>query len=120
MASARVVARVASQKAVMAGLLAVFAALAPALAAFDPNRIVTAVDYAAKTFGCQAKPGEPVYTYKTTEKTVFRVNGKRIRLSYIWNKGSLSELKVGTIVSVQYRVSGDDRIAERVAIYPKQ
>lgn len=104
----------------MAAVLAALAMLAPARAAFDPDRTITAVDYVAKTFSCQAKPGEATYTYKTTDKTVFRVNGKRVRLSYIWNKGSLSELKVGTIVTVQYHLSGDDRIADRVAIYPKQ
>jgi hypothetical protein len=106
-------------KLTMAVLLAVLATLAPARAAFDPDRIVTAVDYAAKMFSCQAKPGEPSYTYKTTNKTVFRVSGKRVRLSYIWNKGSLSELKVGATITVQYHLSGEDRIADRVAIYPK-
>jgi hypothetical protein len=41
-------------------------------------------------------------------------------LSYIWNKGSLSDLKAGAIVTVRYHVDGSDRIAERVAIYPKK
>jgi hypothetical protein len=91
-----------------------------ALAAYDPNRIVTAVDYDARTFSCQAKAGETVYTYKTTARTVFRVAGKRVRLSYLWNKGGLSELKVGATVTVQFHVSGSDRIADRVAIYPKK
>ena len=102
---------------------AAFVALAPvpsALAAFDPNRTVTAVDQSAKTFGCQAGPGEPIYTYKTTADTRFRVAGQRARLSHIWNKGSLSDLKVGAIVTVRYHISGGDRIAERVAIYPKK
>jgi hypothetical protein len=97
--------------------------LAPApsaRAAYDPNRIVTAVDYDAKTFSCQAKAGETVYTYKTTAKTVFRVAGKRVRLSYLWNKGGLSDLKVDATVTVQFHVSGSDRIADRVAIYPKK
>ena len=107
------------------GLLAVVALiiLAPmpsARAAYDPNRIVTAVDADAKTFSCQAKSGEPIYTYKTTAKTVFRVAGKRARLSYLWNKGGLSDLKVGATVTVQYHISGGDRIADRVAIYPKK
>jgi hypothetical protein len=104
-------------------LVATIIALAPvpsALAAFDPNRIVTAVDNDAKTFSCQAGTGEPIYTYKTTASTRFRVAGKRARLSYIWNKGSLSDLKAGAIVTVRYHVDGSDRIAERVAIYPKK
>jgi hypothetical protein len=92
--------------------------LTPALAAQDPNRIVTAVDEVGKTFNCHAKAGEPSWTYRTTNKTVFRAAKKRVRLSYVWNKGSFSELKVGDIVTVQYHLSGNDRIAERVAIYP--
>jgi hypothetical protein len=107
-------------KILVVAMFAVLATVPPALAAFDPNRIVTAVDYVAKTFSCHRKSGEPSYTYKTTDKTVFRISGKRVRLSYIWNKGSLSELKVGTTVTVQYHLSDGDRIAERVAIYPKQ
>ena len=92
----------------------------PALAAFGPNRIVTAVDYEAKTFSCHAKPGEPIYTYKTTNRTVFRIDGKRVRLSYIWNKGSIANIAVGEIVTVQYHLRGDERIADRVAISPRQ
>ena len=105
-------------KASIAAILAVLATFSPAFAAMDPNRIVTKVDYVSKTFNCQAKAGEPSYTYKTTKKTVFRINGKRVRLSYIWDKGSLSEIKVGTIVTVRYHMSDGNRIAERVAIYP--
>ena len=64
-----------------AAALVVLAPMPSALAAYDPNRIVTAVDADAKTFSCQAKPGEPISTYKTTAKTIFRVAGKRVRLS---------------------------------------
>jgi hypothetical protein len=99
-------------------VLATFSPLAPAFAAFDPNRIVTAVNNDARTFSCHAKAGEPTYTYKTTDKTVFRINGKRVQLRYIWNKGSLSELKVGDTVTVQYHLSGGKHVADRVAIYP--
>ncbi len=105
-------------KALIAAMLALLATFSPALAAHDPSRIVTEVDYVSKTFSCRAKAGEPSYTYKTTKKTVFRINGKRVRLSYIWNKGSLSQIKVGTIVTVRYHMSDGSRIAERVAIYP--
>ena len=97
-----------------------FLRLSPAFAAFDPNRIVTAVDPLAKTFSCHAKPGEPSYTYKTTSKTKIRIDGKRVSLSYLWDKGNFSEIKVGTIITVEYHMNGDDRIAERVAIYPKK
>ena len=104
----------------VAAALVVLAPIPSALAAFDPNRTVTAVDYDAKTFACQAGPGEPVYTYKTTADTRYRVAGKRVRLSYVWDKGSLSDVKVGAIVTVRYHIDGHDRIAERVAIYPKK
>ena len=100
--------------------LAIVTTLSPAFAAFDPNRIVTAVDRLAKTFSCQAKPGEPSYTYKTTSKTKIRINGRRVRLSYLWDKGNFSEIKVGEIITVEYHMEGGDRIAERVAIYPKK
>jgi hypothetical protein len=105
---------------ILVATIIVLAPIPSTLAAFDPNRIVTAVDDGAKTFSCQAKAGEATHTYKTTPKTVFRVAGKRARLSHIWNKGSLSDLKVGAIVTVRYHVDGSDRIAERVAIYPKK
>ncbi len=95
-------------------------ACAPAFAAFDPSRIVTAVDVAARSFSCHAKPGTPVYTYKTTPKTVFRVSGERVKLRYLWQKGSLADLKVGETVTVQYHVRGGERVADRVAIYPKR
>jgi hypothetical protein len=104
----------------VAATLVVLAPIPSALAAFDPNRTVTAVDNDAKTFACQAGPGEPIYTYKTAADTRYRVAGKRVRLSYIWNKGGLSDVKVGAIVTVRYHISGGDRVADRVAIYPKK
>ena len=107
-------------KVLQATAVAMCLTLAPALAAFDPNRIVTAVDPAAGTFTCQAEVGEKAYTYKTTGRTVFRVSGARVKLRYIWNKGSLSDLKVGETVTVQFHVSGGERIADRVAIYLKR
>jgi hypothetical protein len=107
-------------KLLMAAALALMTTLAPAYAAFDPNRIVTAVDEVAKTFSCQAEPGTPTYTYKTTRKTTIRNNGKRFRLSYLWDRGKFSAIKVGEIVTVQYHLKGADRIAERVVIYPKK
>jgi hypothetical protein len=74
----------------------------------------------AKTFSCNAKRGQPSYTYKTTSKTKIRISGKRVRLSYLWDRGNFSEIKVGEIITVQYHIEGGDRIAERVAIYPKK
>jgi hypothetical protein len=106
-------------KLLPAVVLALFTALSPAFAAFAPNRIVTTVDYVAKTFSCHTKPGEPSYTYITTGKTIIRVSGRRVRFSHLWNKGSFSEIKVGEIITVQYHTVGGDRIADRVAVYPK-
>lgn len=108
------------RKLLMVAALAMLTSLATAFAAFDPNRIVTAVDPVAKTFSCHAQANEPSYTYKTTSKTRIRVSGRRIRLSYLWNAGNFSEIKVGEIVTVEYHLVGGDRIADRVAIYPKK
>ena len=91
-----------------------------AVAAQDPNRIVTAVDDVAKTFSCRAKTGGPSWPYKTTNKTVYRTAGARVQLKYIWHKGSFSEIKVGRVVTVRYHLDGDDRVAERVSIRPEQ
>jgi hypothetical protein len=106
-------------KLLPAVVLALFTALSPAIAAFAPNRIVTAVDYVARTFSCRAKPGEPSYTYNTTRKTIIRHGRRRVRFSHLWNKGSFSEIKAGDIITVQYHTVGGDRIADRVAVYPK-
>ena len=78
----------------------------------DRSRIVTAVDDAAKTFNCHAKAEELDWTYKTTNKTVFRTVGGTRRASF-------PDLKVGEIVSVRYNLHGDHRIADRVVLKPK-
>jgi hypothetical protein len=106
-------------KILAATVLALTVTLAPALAAFDPNRIVTAVDAPGGTFSCRAGAGEATYTYKTTGATVFRTSGARVKLRYVWNKGGLSDIKVGDVVTVQYHLHGGERIADRVAIYHK-
>ncbi|HTQ83550.1 MAG TPA: hypothetical protein VMI47_09820 [Pseudolabrys sp.] len=106
-------------KLLIAPALAMFTALAPASAAFDPDRIVTAVDETAKTFSCHPKASETSYTYKTTSKTVIRTAGKRVRLYYLWDSGHFSEIKVGMVITVKYHLVGGDRVAERVTINPK-
>ena len=106
-------------KLLMAATLVMLTTLTSAFAAHDPNRIVTAVDPVAKTFSCQAKAGEPSYTYKTTSKTTIRIKGKRLRLFHLWDMGNFSEIKVGDTIAVRYHLDADDRIAERVVIYPK-
>jgi hypothetical protein len=107
-------------KLLTATTIAMFTMLAPASAAFDPKCIVTAVDFVAQTFSCHAKPGGPIYTYKTTSKTKIRINGKRVRLSYLWDAGSFSEIKVREIITVRYHLDHGNRITDRVAIYPKK
>ena len=106
-------------KLLMAATLVMLTTLTSAFAAHDPNRIVTTVDSVAKTFSCHAKAGQPSYTYKTTSKTTVRINGKRPRLSHLWDMGNFSEIKVGGTITVRYHLDSDDRIAERVVIYPK-
>jgi hypothetical protein len=106
-------------KALAAIALALNVMPVPASAAFDPNRVVTAVDSAARTFNCRAGAGEATYTYRTTDTTVFRTAGARVKLRYLWQNGGLSDLKVGHVVTVQYHMRGGERIADRVAIYPK-
>jgi len=105
-------------KSFICALALVLAVAAPAPAAFDPERIVTAIDHDAKSFSCQAKPGAPTYAYKVTDSTRIRIKGQRARLSHLWETGSFSQVKVGDRVTVQYHLSGHDRIAERIAIYP--
>ena len=107
-------------KILMVAMLAMLATLTPVSAAFAPNRIITAIDELAKTFSCQAKAGEPTYTYKTTHKTRIRISGKRVRVSYLWERGNFSIVKVGDIITVEYHLSGDDRIADRISIYSKK
>jgi len=95
-----------------------FSALAPVQAAIVSRMVVVAVDYDAQTFSCQRKEKEPRYEYKTTPKTVYRMSGKRPRLSHLWNRGKFSEIKIGERVSIQYHVIDHQNIAERVAINP--
>jgi hypothetical protein len=95
-------------------VLLMLATGAQAFAAFDPHRIVTGVDYVARTVSCHAKQGEPSYTYKATDKTVVRLGGKRPRQS----RGDFSQIKVGEVITVQYHIHGKDRVAERIVIYP--
>src|SRR5271169_917666 len=96
-------------KVLIVGMATILATFHPSLAAMDRNRIVTAIDDIAQTFSCHAKAKEPSWTYRTTNKTAFRLVGK-IR------RGSFSNIKVGEIVSVRYHLDGRDRIAERIVI----
>jgi hypothetical protein len=100
------------------GALALLTFTSAAFAAMDSKRIVTAVDAATLSFSCQAKKGQPSWTYKTTNKTVIRTSGQRVRVSHIWHRGNFSDIKVGEVVTVRYHLDGNDRIAERVIVYP--
>ena len=66
---------------------------------------IVALDAGAKTFICHW--GGEDRTYKTTDKTVFRVGSKN---------GAWSDLKMGERVNILYRVVGSDRVADRVVI----
>lgn len=107
-------------KALITATIAESVVLAPAFAASTANRIVTAVHVADGTFECSARANEPSRTYKTTDQTVFRTSSQKVRLRLLWNKGHLSDLKVGDVIAVQYHLSGGGPIADRVAIYRNQ
>jgi hypothetical protein len=94
------------RKILMLAFLTMFAMTAPALAAQQRKTgTIVALDSAAKTFICHW--GGEDRTYKTTDKTVFRVGAKN---------GAWSDLKMGERVNILYRVVGSDRVADRVVI----
>ena len=97
---------------------ALLALTSSAFAAMDSKRIVTSVDVAARSFSSHAKVGEPSWTYIITNKTVIRTSDQRVRVSHIWHRGNFSDIKVGEVVTVRYRLDGTNRIVERVIVYP--
>jgi hypothetical protein len=66
---------------------------------------VTTIDDAGKTFGCHWQTGD--WTYRTTDKTVFRVGRKA---------GSWSDLKVGETVQVTYHAFDTESMADLVVV----
>jgi hypothetical protein len=92
-------------KALMVAVLsAAFIVTADAKSEKQTGTIIM-VDQAAKTFICQW--GRKDITYKTTDKTVFKVGGK---------DAALSDLKDGSRVTILYRTVDKDRIADRVTV----
>jgi hypothetical protein len=87
---------------VAAAVLAVFTMGANAL---EQGGTIVAVDEASKSFTCHW--GVMDKTYKTNEKTVFRVGQK---------DGTWSDLKIGSTVYVAYHPVGEDRVAYKVEI----
>jgi len=87
------------------------AVAAPASALLVIGGTVTAVDNTAKTITCHGRASVTGqigdFTYKTTDKTIFRVGKKQ---------GSFADLKVGETISVRFHPQGDDRILDRVTI----
>jgi hypothetical protein len=84
---------------------AMFAMTADVRAAEQKTGTIVGLDAATKTFICQW--GGEDRTYKTTDKTVFRVGTKN---------ASWSDLKMGERVNILYRVVDKDRVADRVTI----
>ena len=41
-----------------------------------------------------------------------------MRISHMWHRGNFSDIKVGALVTVRCHLEGNDRIAERVTVYP--
>jgi hypothetical protein len=91
------------RKVLIAAVLSA-AFLAPATAK-EQRGTITAVDDAAKTFVCQW--GKKDWTYKTTDKTGFRIRGK---------DGTWSDLKTGARVNVGYHVVGEERVADWIVV----
>ena len=84
---------------------AVWTAIAGGANAFEQGGTIVSIDDASKTFTCHW--GVMDKTYKTTDKTVFRVGQK---------DGTWSDLKVGASVNVSYHPVGEDRVAYKVEI----
>jgi hypothetical protein len=87
---------------IAAAFSAVFAVSANAL---EQGGTIISVDEAGKSFTCHW--GVMDKTYKTTDKTVFRVGQK---------DGAWSDLRVGATVYVAYHPVGEDRVAYKVEI----
>jgi len=94
------------RKTLLAAVLStMFAMTADLRAAEQKTGTIVSLDAAAKTFICQW--GGEDRSYKTTDKTVFRVGTKN---------GGWSDLKMGDRVNILYRVVEKDRVADRVTI----
>jgi len=87
---------------IAAAFSAVFAVGANAL---EQGGTIVSVDEAGKSFTCHW--GVMDKTYKTTDKTGFRIHGK---------SGTWSDLKTGVRVNVGYHLVGKDRVADWVTI----
>jgi hypothetical protein len=90
---------------IAAALSAAFLATLTTADAKEQRGIIMAMDNAAKTFVCQWNKKE--WTYKTTDKTGFRISGK---------DGSWSDLKTGARVNIGYHMIGDQRVADWIMI----
>jgi hypothetical protein len=94
------------RKGLMIGVAAaMLATTANGWAAERKTGTIVSLDEAAKTFVCRW--GGENRTYKTTEKTVYRVGTK---------SGTWSDLKLGERVNILYRVVDKERIADRVTV----
>jgi hypothetical protein len=91
------------RKALIAATLS--AAFVVSAYAKEQKGSIMSIDDAAKTFVCEWHKNN--WTYKTTDKTAFRVRGKN---------GTWSDLKAGVRVNVGYHLVGKDRVADWVNI----
>ena len=89
----------------VAALSAMLAMTANVRAAEQKTGTIIAIDNSGKTFICQW--GGEDRTYKTTDKTVYRVGTKN---------GTWSDLKLGERVNIFYRVVDNERVADRVTV----
>ena len=90
-------------KILMAAALS--AALVVSASAREQTGTIVSIDDMAKTFVCEWNKNN--WTYKTTDKTAFRVRGRN---------GTWSDLKAGVRVNVGYHLVGKERVADWVNI----
>jgi hypothetical protein len=91
------------RRALIAAVLS--AAFLAAADAKEQRGIIMAMDGAAKTFVCEWNKKQ--WTYKTTDKTGFRLSGK---------DGTWSDLKTGSRVNIGYHMVGEERVADWIMI----
>ena len=89
---------------IVIALLAAFMVTADAATKKKTGTIIS-VSADAKTFVCQWNKVN--YTYKVTDKTTYRIQGKN---------SDFSAIKVGEVVNIGYHYAGKQRVADWVTV----
>jgi hypothetical protein len=90
---------------IVIALLAAFIVAADAASSYKKTGTIISVNADAKTFVCQWNKVN--YTYKVTDKTNYRIQGKN---------SDFSAIKIGEIVNIGYHYAGKQRVADWVTI----